>query len=385
MKLEPHETLPKGVAFQALGKMQMFKKAIFYLFVTGVGLALSIGTASADEKKSYPYISGAIPIEVQNDANYSSDDPTAEFNNLTTKIEPVIGLHFTPELSVNTQLTLEQVQQPAFPGRDMVFDNQGIYFEVLTANYDTDRFSVYGGKFGPNFAIGWDATPGIYGVDLDLEYELAENIGFGGSVNFGSEAWGQHGFSASTFFTDTSGLAESAFTRRRKPRRGDGGPGNTGDLGSFAVALDGGDFKALPGFRYHIGFVRLGNETADADDETRFAIGAEHAWEINKDWGLVTLVEYVKFGDADGTPGQDRFYLTGSALVTFKNWNLAVAYTRKETSPAGAADINEEQFQATAGYAWEFGLGLDIGWLTVRNDGSDTDTFGTILTYNFEF
>lgn len=357
------------------------------IFTLSSAFVILASTAFADDKaKSYPSISVEIPFEIQNDFAYESDDTTAEFNNLNATIEPAIGIHFTKAFSVNSELAFEQVQDQAFPGDDQFFDNQGLFVKVLTVNYDTENFSVFGGKFGPNFGIAWDVAPGVFGTDLAEEYELSENLGFGGAWRFKTTEAGTHSILASTFFTDTSGFAESAFTRRSKTREGSGGPGNTGDLASFAVAIDGGEYPSLPGFRYHIGYTHLGNETANASDEGRFAIGAEYAVEINKDLTLTPLVEYVNFSDADGTNGQDRFYLTTALGAAYQNWNLGLAYTRKETDDDNAGTFtNEEQFSVSGGYAFNSGFGIDVGWKTARNAGVDTDTFGTLLSYTLKF
>ena len=62
---------------------------------------------AADTIPSYPNISGEIAFELQNDAAYNSDDVTLESNNLTAKIVPVTSVTFTPEFSLNTELTFE--------------------------------------------------------------------------------------------------------------------------------------------------------------------------------------------------------------------------------------------------------------------------------------
>jgi len=120
-----------------------------------------------------------------------------------------------------------------------------------------------------------------------------------------------------TFFLDTSGLAESAFTRRTKTREGAGGPGNTGGFSSFAVSLDGGGFPALAGLRYHAAYVHQDNDTADAEDETRLAFAAEWAIAVNDKIAVTPLVEYVRFDDADGTLDQDRWYFTAGVGITY--------------------------------------------------------------------
>ncbi|MBT3765126.1 MAG: hypothetical protein HOB79_04120 [Rhodospirillaceae bacterium] len=339
----------------------------------------------AEQTPSYPKISGSVAFELENNANYNSDDATNEFNSLSTKIEPAIGIRFTPQFSVNTTLTFEPVQDPAFPGEDRFFDNQGLILSVLTANYDTDRFSLYGGKFGPYFGTAWDISPGLFGADLAKGYELGKSIGLGGSVTTQKTRFGTHALSVDTFFLDSTRLSETAFTRAVRTRERDGGPGNTGDLGSVLVGLNGQNLGGLKGLNYHLSYLSLGNETAAASDESRIGVGANYQLNLTDKWGLFGLVEYVNIDNADGTNDQDRYYLTGAAQVSYDAWNIALSYTDKETEPSGGTTTNEAQFKVSAGYVFGFGLGLDLGWTTVRNDGIDTDTFGTKLSYTIEF
>jgi hypothetical protein len=120
-------------------------------------------------------------------------------------------------------------------------------------------------------------------------------------------------------FTRTFGCISDSFIIAGQ---GNGGPGNTGDFSSFALAIDGQDISALPGFRYHLGYTHLGNDTALASDESRFAIGAEYHTKITDKIGIGGVVEYVNCDNADGTNDQDRFYLTGGVQATYDSWNM---------------------------------------------------------------
>jgi hypothetical protein len=108
-----------------------------YLIVATAVAALASPALSAEKAQSYPNISGEVGFELQNNAAYSSDVATNESNNLTAKVVPVINVRFTPELSLNTELTFEQVQEPAFPGEDQFFDNQGLYKTRYAMSYKT--------------------------------------------------------------------------------------------------------------------------------------------------------------------------------------------------------------------------------------------------------
>ncbi|MFQ5467267.1 MAG: hypothetical protein ACE5DS_03940, partial [Kiloniellaceae bacterium] len=94
---------------------------------------------------------------------------------------------------------------------------------------------------------------------------------------------------------------------------------------------------------------------------------------------------YVRFWNAGGLGNQDRDYVTVSTLVEYRNWNLALAYTGRFIHNDGAEDINDTQFQVSAGYTFDFGLEADIGWRFRDEDRIESQIFGTFLTYTLEF
>jgi hypothetical protein len=277
--------------------------------------AFSPSPGNAGDGAISPKLSGTIAFEVQNDLAFSSDDTSEEFNNLFMKIESALTLALTDAVSINTGLVLEQVQEPPIKGEDRTFADQGLFVEVLTLDYETGPVHLSSGKMGVNFGKAWDATPGVFGTDLAEEYEIAEAISVLGALRHDFGDGRKHTLTAQTFFLDTSGLAESALTRRRKTREGDGGLGNTGDFSSIALALDGGDFPALPGFAYHAAYVHHANDTENADNERRFALGGSYEFKIG-DITVQPLAEYILLSDAEGTADQDRTYVTAALGLT---------------------------------------------------------------------
>ncbi len=349
-----------------------------------LSVVLSAGAAHAEDTQ-VPKISGGVAVELQNDYAFSSDDPTEEFNNLTLTIEPSIKIAFTKEFSINTGLVLEQVQEPPVKGDDRFFDDQGLYVEVLTMDYQTNTLHFSAGKMHVNFGRAWDATPGIFGTDLTEEYELAENLGALAAYTFDLGESGKHTVSGQVFTADTSGLAESAFTRRQRPREGDGGPGNTGDFTSIGFSLDGGDVTAMKGLTYHAAYAHRANGTAGRPDESRAALFAAYDFTIANTVQIQPLAEYVQINDAGGNQDQDQSYITVGVGINYDAWNAAVSGTFKKTAPTTGTSIDEEHLQVSAGYAWSNGLGMDVGYKRTRNGGTDTDTFGTLLSYGFDF
>lgn len=359
--------------------------ALTMVAAAGAGLLVQSSVHAAEDNGWSPHLSVEIPIEVQNDWAYESDDPTAQFNTLFTKIEPAITVDLGAGVSAFAGLVFEPLQGPPVSGGNRTFDDQGLFVEVLTLTYENGPFALFGGKFGPNFAIAWDAAPGVFGTDLAEEYEITERIGFGTSATAAAGVFGSYSLSVSTFFLDTSGLAESALTRRRKTRRADGGPGNTGGFDSIAAGLDGGTFPWAPGLRYHVSVVHQGQGIGGGEDERRLAAAVEYAIPMTERLTITPLVEWVDFHDADGTDGTDRHYLTGGLGLASGPWNVALSGTLKETETAIGLKTNEEQVQVSVGYTFENGLAIDLGWKRARNAGVDTDTFGTLVAYTLAF
>ena len=176
--------------------------------------------AALAEGEAYPNITGEVGFEVQNDFNFQSDDPNAEQNELGGVVAPVINLNLNPNLAVTAGLTLEAVRDPG-PQEDRVFQDHGIFVDTLTLSWANDDVEVHGGKFGPNFSIGYDAAGGVYGTDLlGDDVELAEFIGAGGAFAVSDSMT----LSGSFFFLDRTFLSESFITNRGRTDLAAGGP-----------------------------------------------------------------------------------------------------------------------------------------------------------------
>lgn len=349
--------------------------------VLGLGM-LPVTAHAADE--TYPSLSGEVGFEVQNDFNFDSEDPNAEQNELGMVIAPVINLNLSQNLVVTTGMTLEAVRDPG-PQEDRVFQDHGIFVDTLTLTYEQDSFAVYGGKFGPNFSIGYDATPGVYGTDLlGDDVELAEFIGAGGSIGLGESGLGDLTLSGSVFFLDRTFLSESFITNRGRTDLAAGGPGNTEVPESFALALDGEAVPGIDGLRYHTAVARLGVENGDT--EYRATIGADWAIAVDDDLTLTPLAEYVRFWNAGGNGAENRNYMTLSLLAETGPWNAAVAFTGKDVDVDGAnGSTFDHQVQLSAGYAFANGFTLDVGYKNATGGNVTTQTLGAIVTYGITF
>ena len=67
----------------------------------------------------------------------------------------------------------------------------------------------------------------------------------------------------------------------------------------------------------------------------------------------------------------------------WNGFNLAVAWTGRDTDNGKNGD--DFQLQVSVGYAFDFGLSIDIGWKIAEEAGIDTETLGVRAAYKIEF
>ena len=343
----------------------------------------AIAPAHSDEGGGYPRVSGEILVEIQNDWTYHSDDRDAELNDLYTTTESTLGAQLTSKLGILVHGVFEPVEDPG-PRDDRAFEDHGLFVEDLYIQFEDNLFSVKGGKFTPNFGAAWDRAPGIYGADFAEDtYEFTERIGFGGSLTLRHDRLGEHELSASTFFLDTSFLSHSTLDGRQENNRSDGGAGNTEDPSSFPVSIDG-VFPELPEFSYHIAGIHQDEGRGDETGEDGIAVAAEYTASFG-DIEIVPFVEYVYFDDADGVEGAGRGLLSTSLFFGWGGWNLALSQTSRDTDAPDAAEVDDELFQVSMGYEFDFGLTLDVGWRTAEEEGVESEILSFLADYILTF
>jgi len=339
---------------------------------------LAMGAIAEAEETSYPRISGTLELELEDDWVYKSEDKDQEVNDLYPTVTLGAQVAFTESISINFEGTAEPVRDAE---ENRAFEDQGYYVSVLTANYDTDRFSVYGGKFTPNFGIAWDATPGLFGTDINEDYELAEMLGFGGSVNF--EAAGEHTVSASVFSLDTSFLSDSFGTSRGPLLKSDGGAANTEDLSSYTLALDG-DFAAVDGFSYHVGFSSLSDGVDGDKNQLGYVIGGQYEFPLSESVTLIPLAEIAYFDNAGAVNGDTATYVTTGVGLTYDQWFGSATYQRRDTE-IGGTDNDDYIAAFSVGYAFDIGIEVMAGWGIAEEESIQRETIGVTAYYAIDF
>ena len=341
---------------------------------------------SAQAQTVYSTLEGVVPIEVEIDRNYRTDDPAAHHTQMFATVEPEVTLHFSKSLSLFVHAVLEPTAEPG-PAESRYFEDYGVTIEDISLHFQTERFSAFAGKFTPNFGRAWDLAPGLYGADVaETNYEFTERIGIGGALNLPAGDAGRHTLSASGFFLDTSPLAHSLGQSRGTRSRADGGISNTEDFSSFAMAVDGRDLPDFPALNYHVAYSHQRAGQGGTADQNGVVFGTHWAQKLSGGFSLdPVLVEWAHLEDAAGVADQDRDILTLGAQLNWRNWNLAVSYSGRETDTAAGPETKDLHFQVSVGYAFENGIGVDVGWVIDETDELQGHTAGALLAYEWRF
>lgn len=297
--------------------------------------------AAATAAESFPRIEASVPIEIEDDWNYRSDDSTTEHNQIFTKIEPEATIHLSPGLRLFGHAVIEPVRDPE-ARKDRAFEDHGVFVEDLYVEYEFGRYALRGGKFTPAFGVGWDITPGIWGTDFaEAGYELAERIGVSARARFADGRGGDYALTAHGFFLDTTVLSESTGRGRGTTDRSDGGVSNTGDPSSWVLTLDGDNLAGVEGLAARLAYVRQAPGKGDNGDEKGVSVALWHRVALGPTLSFSPMIEFVVLDDMAGVADQRRDFLTFAGRLDWKNWNVTLAHTARDTDIPAAADTED--------------------------------------------
>lgn len=250
-----------------------------------------------------------------------------------------------------------------------------------------DNFRVFAGKFNPSFGTAWDLAPGVYGVDIAEDYELAERIGFGGSYTIDGGEAGSHTLTANAFFADTTFLSGSAIHDRGDLEEEDGGISNTEDLSSYSVTLDSESVAGIEGLNTHLGYRNQseGDADVDLDRETGYVAGANYTFPLCENVDVTALAEWAGIRDSEGGDDDIDYFTTSLSFALYDNWNVALSHTARNTDVQGGDDVDDHISQISFGYAFDNGITFDVGYNHLEESDIETDTVGALVGYVFEF
>jgi hypothetical protein len=379
----------------ALTRPGAMKAAAFVCALMTVSASLPVRAEDGDEAekpRAYPYLKGSVTIEMESDNVFDADDPDAEISDSYNTTTFEVGAHFSERFSLHGTFIFEPVLD-ADPGEDRFFEDHGLYAEELYAQLTLAPFGLYAGKFNPAFGKAWDVTPGIYGTSLAEDYELTERVGLGFSVERDNTGIGTLSLKGAAFTADTSVLSDSAFTRRGRTDREDGGLGNTESLDSFAISIEGSEIPGIAGLSYNVGFVHQAAGIDDVDDQNGFVFGLQLERTYNNvklEWMGETA--YFDYGgnlyeeDDEALFVETLWYATLGAQATFnEKYRVSASYTARYADLFDGTEFDDHQYQVTAGMNLGRDWWLDAGYRFLQEQDEESHTVGLYLSKTIEF
>lgn len=352
---------------------------------TGVTLFTTLATSTAHAN---PSIQTEAVFELQFEDGHKATDNNNERSNTFARSEIAPTVTLNDNFFIDGVAVFEQLQsEPA--GNSTFFDNEGLFIEELKLNYANNDFSAFIGKFNPAFGIAWDYGRGVWSEDYAEDYEITEMLGFGAAYSLNTPKIGTYTFTASTFYTDTSSLSDSAITARTRTDLNSGGAANTESLNSYVVSVDAANFLNVENLTMHLSHRHLARGEVDTvgEDEKGYAVNIAYTVNINDVWALDNLIEYAAINNfgADST-SDDRQYLSASVISTFyENWNITTGFTQRRSKTSGNNATDDYLIQVTGGYAFKNGLTLEAGWKSTNNEGDKTHILGGLARYTINF
>lgn len=364
---------------------------------------------------AFPQVTGELHIELTHARNYRGNDGVNLNHDTFTDAHLNFGVFFLPGLSVQGRVNAE----PARALTDNRFlDDTSVFVQELYLQYERPWFTVFGGKFNPAFGIAPESAEKIrkpFGQDFKEDYELTEAIGFGGALRYDSLHVGSHELIGSVWQFDNTLFNNTLIGARPQAgapdterighaRRGDGGAGNNRSLSSYTLTLEGDQIPYLSGFNYHLSYARLGRGVTETRNQHSYAAAGQYEFRPQAVLGgpgwlkplrIVPLVEHVWINQVGGNSGgveQNARYFTTAVEVGYGGfWLYGLRTSRKlmepeeGTGPNGGNGFQDRLAVASAGYDFDFGLTLALGWKRDRTLSLDTDTIGIFGLYHIRF
>lgn len=382
-------------------------------------LAALLATPAAAQEGLYPQIAGEVNLGLYTNALTRMPDQRRQGASTFLFGEIAAGLHLSPNLSIQSVLHIEPVGEQEPNDGWIFFRRQGASLENLVLDWrPVQGVSLFAGKFSAPFGRGHHDFPGIFPMIRAHEaYLVTEALGFGARWTFLSDpTFGEHDLTAATFTLDRTFLSETLITRRRCCAEGyerysrntaaQGGPGNTGRLNNFAVALDGDNFSWAPGLSYHLSAITRGQGSDGTAREWGYAAALRYEARWTEDLRTLFFAEHVEFRSAGGRPVEEvadaegnvadlgiaerRRFTTLGARTSYGAWRATVAWQQDQRKRSANPVATERYTELTVGRELGWGFSVDAGWQFVRyarDDGSAGNANGpvAVLRYRTEF
>lgn len=297
-----------------------------------------------------------VTMTWQPQLQYSWQSDGTPKNNLDPTVSWQAYTWFTPELTMNVNLALNQVNQGPTDD-DWAAYGMGAQAGDVWLQWSDQRTGIIGGRFTAPFGLAPLLLPGVFDTNLVNNYNFGGLMGGLGTLSTGDEGLGIHALNASFFGIDTTFMANNVFVATPQAT----GPGTGGGVDSWSIGYSAENVPLIfPTLQWNLSYIQFGDGRGAPENQKGFNAGAYWQYVINNDgtdtldaqyWSVGPLVEYVRFWNADGLADSDSEYFTVGIISNYGNWQTDFTWGYQELSGSGQASPGRTQlFTANLGY-----------------------------------
>jgi hypothetical protein len=278
-------------------------------------------------------------------------------NNFNAQVSWQTYVWFTPELTMNVNMSLDQVEQPQANNQWFMY-GEGVTAGDVWLQWSDQRTGIIGGRYTAPFGLAPLLLPGVFDTNFVNNYNFGGLMGGLGTLSTGDEGGGIHALNAGFFGIDTTFMADGIFASTAAPS----GPGTGGGVDSWMIGYSGANIPLIfPTLDVNIAYISFGDGIGTTAQQQGFNAGAYWQYMINNDgndtldaraWSIGPLFEYVHFWNNNGIEDASADYYTFGLITNYGNWQAdATVGWQNLTDPTSG---NQDNFLFTANVGYNF-------------------------------
>ena len=276
-------------------------------------------------------------------------------NNFNAQVAWQAYVWFTPEVTMNVNMTFEQVETPQANNQWFMY-GEGVTAGDVWVQWSDQRTGIIGGRYTAPFGLAPLVLPGVFDTNFVNNYNFGGLLGGLATLSTGDEGGGIHALNAGFFGIDTTFMADGIFASTAAPS----GPGTGGGVDSWMIGYSGANIPLIfPTLDVNIAYISFGDGIGTTAQQQGFNAGAYWQYMINNDgldtldaryWSIGPLFEYVHFWNNNGIQDATADYYTFGLITNYGNWQADATVGWQNLTEPGTADQDNFLFTANLGY-----------------------------------
>ncbi|MFM8642346.1 MAG: hypothetical protein ACKOEP_05855 [Phycisphaerales bacterium] len=276
-------------------------------------------------------------------------------NNFNAQVAWQAYVWFTPEVTMNVNMTFEQVENPQSNNQWFMY-GEGVTAGDVWVQWSDQRTGIIGGRYTAPFGLAPLVLPGVFDTNFVNNYNFGGLMGGLATLSTGDEGGGIHALNAGFFGIDTTFMADGLFASPAAPS----GPGTGGGVDSWVIGYSGANIPLLyPTLDINIAYINFGEGIGASAQQQGFNAVSYWQYMINNDgnetldakyWSIGPLFEYVHFWNNNGVQDASADYYTFGLITNYGNWQADATVGWQNLVDPGAGNQDNFLFTANLGY-----------------------------------